>query len=351
MNILNRTVQEVFSGKNKKVFIIAEISANHGQSLRKAVQLIYAAKKCGADAVKFQTYTPDTMTINHDSKYFQVRHAKWGGQTLYQLYTNAYTPWGWFRKLKMASDDAGIIFFSTAFDKSSVDLLEETGVPFHKVASFELVDLPLIEYMAKTHKPLMLSTGMATMQEITDGVATAKKSDASGVVLLRCVSDYPARPEDMNIRSIPYLSKKFRVPVGLSDHTLGIATSVAAVSLGAKVIEKHFTLSRKIRTPDTFFSLEPQELKDLVDNVRIAEVSLGCNNPLITAREKRMRIFRRSLFAVKDMKKGDVFTKENVASIRPAYGLAPKYYKSLMGKKAKVGIKYGTPLSWRLINK
>jgi len=330
--------------KLKRCFIIAEASANHNQNLNQAVAMIRKAKECGADAVKFQTYTPDTLTIDVDSRYFRVKHPEWGGQTLYELYSKAYTPWRWFKKLKKVADSEGIIFFSTAYDKTAVDFLEELNVPFHKIASFELVDLSLIEYAAKTRKPLIVSTGMSTYPEIKEAVAAAKRGGAKDIMLLKCVSSYPAKPEEMNLRTIPDMKKRFGVPVGLSDHTLGISTSIAGVTLGASVIEKHFTLSRTIKTPDSFFSIEPGELKDLVDNVRVVETTLGKARYGLTAEEKKNRIFRRSLFAVKDIKKGERFTENSVGSIRPADGLKPKYIKMVLGKKAKKAIKKGTPI-------
>jgi len=330
--------------KLKRCFIIAEASANHNQNLNQAVAMIRKAKECGADAVKFQTYTPDTLTIDVDSRYFRVKHPEWGGQTLYELYSKAYTPWRWFKKLKKVADSEGIIFFSTAYDKTAVDFLEELNVPFHKIASFELVDLSLIEYAAKTRKPLIVSTGMSTYPEIKEAVAAAKRGGAKDIMLLKCVSSYPAKPEEMNLRTIPDMKKRFGVPVGLSDHTLGISTSIAGVTLGASVIEKHFTLSRTIKTPDSFFSIEPGELKDLVDNVRVVETTLGKARYGLTAEEKKNRIFRRSLFAVKDIEKGERFTESNVRSIRPADGLKPKYIKMILGKKAKKAIKKGTPI-------
>jgi len=335
--------------KLKKTIIIAEISANHGKNFNRAVALIKKAKECGADAVKFQCYIPDTLTIDCDNKYFRIKHPKWGGQTLYQLYKKAYTPWNWFKKIKKIADDLGIVFFATAFDKSSVDFLEELNVPFHKISSFELVDLPLIEYVAKTKKPLILSTGMAMLSEIKEAVDTAKKNGLKDIILLKCVSSYPAKPEEMNLRTIPDLKKRFKVPVGLSDHTLGIGVSIAAVSFGAQLIEKHFTLSRKIKTPDSFFSIEPQELKALVENVRTVEKSLGMVHYGLTDNEKKSRVFRRSLFALQDINKGEFFSEENIGSIRPANGLEPKYISKILGRKAKKCIKKGMPLNWRII--
>ncbi len=329
---------------NKPVFIVAEISANHGQNLNRALTLIHKAKESGADAVKFQTYTPDTLTLNVDNKYFRIHHEKWGGQTLYRLYQKAYTPWSWFKKLKKEADSIGIAFFSTAFDKTSVDFLEGLGVFCHKIASFELVDLPLIEYAAKTKKPLILSTGMATMQEIREAVATAKKAGARDITLLKCVSSYPADPREMNLRTIPDLQRKFKLPIGLSDHTMGTGIAAAAVALGACFIEKHFALSRKIKTPDSFFSLEPHELKELVMNVRTVENALGCVHFGLTQKEKHSRIFRRSLFVTRDIKKGEKFSEENIRSVRPANGLKPRFLQAIIGKRARRDLRMGTPL-------
>lgn len=346
---MNFTIGRKKIGHGHPSFIIAEISANHAQDLNVAKKMIREAKRCGADAVKFQTYTPDTLTIEVDNKYFRIKHPEWGGQTLYELYKTAYTPWEWFSTLKKTADDAGIVFLSSAFDRSSVDLLEDLGVAGHKIASFELVDLPLIRYIAKTGKPLIMSTGMASLEEIREAVTAARRAGAKEVALLKCVSSYPANPREMNLRTMPDMGKRFRCPVGLSDHSLGTAVSVTAVSLGAVIIEKHFTLSRKSKTPDNFFSLEPQELKDLVDNIRLAEQALGEVHYGLTEKEKESIIFRRSLFVVEDIKKGGKLTEKNVRSIRPANGLEPKHLNKVIGRKAKRTIKKGTPLSFKLI--
>lgn len=345
VNIKSRLFNE-----NNRCLIVAEVSANHGQNFNQAISFIKKAQECGADAVKFQTYTPDTLTIASDKKYFRIKHPEWGGQTLYELYEKTYIPWKWFKKLKKAADDLGIMFFSTAFDKTSVDLLEEVGVSAHKIASFELVDLPLIEYMAKTKKPLIISTGMATISEIKEAVNTARNAGAKDIVLLKCVSNYPARPEEMNLKTIAHMKKLFNCPVGLSDHTLGIGVSIAAVALGAQVIEKHFTLSRKIKTPDSFFSIEPQELKELVKNIRLSEKAMGKVSYGLTKEERKSKKYRRSLFAVKDIKRNELVTEVNVKSIRPSNGLSPKYLKGILGKKAKRDISRATPLSWSLIS-
>ena len=338
-------------GKNYPIFIIAELSANHLQKFDNAVKLIKAAKEAGADAVKLQTYTPNTITIDCDNEYFQIKQGTlWDGKTLYQLYKEAYMPWEWQPKLKEIADEIGIDLFSTAFDPTAVDFLEEMGVPVHKVASFEIVDIPLIEKMASTGKPLIISTGMATLSEIEEAVQAARKAGTTEIALLKCTSAYPAPPEEMNLRTIPHLAEAFGVPVGLSDHTLGIAVPVAAVALGARIVEKHFTLSRDIPGPDSAFSLEPQEFKAMVEAIRVAEKALGKVSYEVGEREAASRVFRRSLFVVKDVKAGEVFTKENVRSVRPGYGLPPKFLKEVLGRRAACDIKAGTPFEWRMIS-
>ncbi|RLE08392.1 pseudaminic acid synthase, partial [Candidatus Aerophobetes bacterium] len=304
-------------GTGYPTYIVAELSANHCQSFGRAVELINKAKEVGADAVKLQTYTPDTVTINVDADLF--RHGEgtlWAGRTLYDLYSEACMPWEWQPKLKKIADEIGIDLFSTAYDPTAVDFLEEMGVPVHKVASFEIVDIPLIERMARTGKPLIISTGMATLSEIEEAVQTAQRAGATQIALLKCTSAYPAPPEEMNLRTIPHLAEAFGVPVGLSDHTLGIAVPVAAVALGACIVEKHFTLSRDVPGPDSAFSLEPHEFKAMVEAIRTAEKALGEVRYEVEEQEAKSRVFRRSLFVVKDMKAGEVFTEENVRSIR-----------------------------------
>ena len=338
-------------GAGYPTYIVAELSANHCQSFGRAVELINKAKEVGADAVKLQTYTPDTMTINVGADLF--RHGEgslWAGRTLYDLYSEACMPWEWQPKLKKIADEIGIDLFSTAYDPTAVDFLEEMGVPVHKVASFEIVDIPLIERMARTGKPLIISTGMATLGEIEEAVQAAQRAGATQIALLKCTSAYPAPPEEMNLRTIPHLAEAFGVPVGLSDHTLGIAVPVAAVALGACIVEKHFTLSRDVPGPDSAFSLEPHEFKAMVEAIRTAEKALGEVRYEVGEQEAKSRVFRRSLFVVKDMKAGEVFTEENVRSIRPGYGLPPKFLKEVLGRRAARDIKRGTPLEWGLIS-
>ena len=335
--------------KPNKCFIIAEISANHAQNFKRAVALMKKVKAIGTDAVKFQTYTPETMTIDIKTKPFMIKHPKWGGQSLYDLYKTAHTPWSWFKRLKKIADDMGLMIFSTAFDKTSVDFLEDLNVPVHKIASFELTDLPLIEYIAKTKKPLIISTGMSTVAEIKEALQTARRAGAKEIVLLKCVSKYPADPDEMNFLTIPDMQKKFGVPIGLSDHTLGIGVSVAAVALGACVIEKHIISSRTLKTPDNFFSMEPDEFKLLIENVRLAEMARGKVHYGLTEKEKGNRVFRRSLFIVKDINKGEVLTEDHIRSIRPAYGLAPKYLSKVLGRPVKRSLKRGTPFQLEFV--
>ena len=337
-------------GANCPVLIVAEISANHGQNFQRAVKMVKKAKECGADAVKFQAYTPDTITIDVDNRYFRVKHPKWGGQSLYQLYKKGYTPWNWFKRLKNICDDLGIMFFSTAFDKTSVDFLEELDVPVHKISSFELVDLPLIRYAAKTKKPLIISTGMALPREIREAVYTARRAGSGKILLLKCVSSYPANPKEMNLKTISNMKARFKCPVGLSDHSLNNSVALTAVAVGAVAIEKHFTLSRKATTLDSFFSIEPEELKELVKNIRIAEKALGNVHYGLTDEERRNVHFRRSLFVVRSIKAGERFSEENIRSIRPGYGLKPKYLNEIIGKRAKRNIKKGNPLNWSYID-
>lgn len=337
-------------GTDHPVYIVAEISANHNQKFDQAVELIKAAKEAGADAVKFQTYTPDTMTIKRDRPEFRIGGGTlWDGKTLYDLYAEAYTPWEWQPKLKEVAANLGLDFFSTAFDPTAVDFLEEIGVLVHKIASFEIVDIPLIEKMARTGKPLIISTGMATLGEIEEAVRAARNAGATQIALLKCTSAYPSPPEEMNLRTIPHLAESFGVPVGLSDHTLGIAVPVAAVALGACIVEKHFTLSRDIPGPDSAFSLEPHEFKAMVEAIRTAEKALGKVHYGVSEREAESRVFRRSLFVVKDMKAGEVFTEENVRSIRPGHGLHPRYLKEVLGRRATQDISAGTPLTWSMV--
>ena len=334
------------------MYVIAEVSANHHQKFDEAVKIIHAAKAAGCDAVKLQTYTADTITIACDREPFRVGGGTlWDGRNLHDLYREAYTPWEWQPRLKQVANELGLDLFSTPFDDTAVDFLEEMNVPAHKVASFELVDIPLIQKMARTGKPLIMSTGMATVEEIAEAVSAAREAGATQIALLKCSSAYPAPAEEMNLRTIPELARRFGVPAGLSDHTIGIAVPVAAVALGACIIEKHITLSRLEPGPDSAFSLEPHEFRTMVDAVRVAENALGEVHFGYSAKEASSRVFRRSLFVVQDVKRGDSFTVENVRSIRPGHGLHTRHLPEVLGCHAACDIERGTPLSWELVNR
>jgi pseudaminic acid synthase len=336
-------------GDNQPVYIIAEMSANHNQDFEQAVKIIHAAKKTGADAVKLQTYTPDTITLDCDNDYFRIKGTIWEGKNLYELYGEAYTPWEWQPKLKKIANDLGMDLFSTPFDHTAVDFLEKMDVPVYKVASFELVDIPLLRKIAQTSKPIIMSTGMATLAEIDEAVNAIREEGGNQLALMKCTSAYPASPDEMNLWTIPHMAEAFGVPTGLSDHTLGITVPVVAVALGACIIEKHFTLSRKDSGPDCAFSLEPHEFKEMVDAIRIAKKALGKISYEINEKQKESRVFRRSLFVVKDINKGEKFTNDNVRSIRPGHGLHTRYLKDITGKIAIRDIKLGNPFTWELV--
>lgn len=339
-------------GDGCPAYVIAEVSANHNQKFDKAAQIIQAAKDAGADAVKLQTYTPDTITIRSDRDLFRIRGGTlWDGRTLYDLYGEAFTPWEWQPRLKKIANDLGLDLFSTPFDPTAVDFLEKMSVPAYKVASFELVDIPLIRKIASTRKPIIMSTGMATVEEIDEAVREARAAGASEIALLKCTSAYPALPEEMNLRTIPELSRRFKLPAGLSDHSMSVAVPVAAVTLGACIIEKHITLSRADPGPDSAFSLEPPEFKAMVDAVRVAEKALGQVQFGSSDKEATSRMHRRSLFVVRDVKRGEPFTAENVRSIRPGQGLHTRHLIEVLGALAARDIERGTPLSWELVER
>jgi len=347
---INTPQGKKYIGANHPVFIIAEMSCNHLGSLSKAKKIIDAAAEAGADAIKLQTFKPNTITLNCDNKYFQINKSKlWQGQTLYNLYQQAQTPWPWHAKLKKYAQDRGLILFSFPLDNSAVDFLEKIDIPLYKVGSFEVIDIPLLERIGQTKKPVIISRGMSTLAELKLAIKTLKDNGTKDVVILQCVSAYPCRPDQMNLNLIPDIQKKFKTVIGLSDHNLTNTTSIAAVALGAKVIEKHLTLLRKDGGPDAAFSLEPQEFKDLVDNIRLTEKALGKVSYQPVKQEKENLVFRKSLFVVKDIKAGQKLTQNNIRSIRPGYGLAPRYYHQLLGKTAKQNIAKGTPLSFKLI--
>ena len=332
-------------------FIIAEMSGNHNQSLERALAIVDAAADAGVDAVKIQTYTADTMTIDIDTGEFFIsdKDSLWKGETLYHLYEKAHTPWEWHKAIFERCKERGIMGFSTPFDDTSVEFLEDLGVLCYKIASFENVDLPLIRKVARTGKPIIASTGMTSVAELSDLVQTARENGCTDLTLLKCTSSYPASPEGTNLRTIPHMRELFGCAVGLSDHTLGIGASVASVALGAAVIEKHFTLSRAEGGVDAAFSLEPAEMAQLVRECRTAALALGAVSYERAEQEQKSLQFRRSLYVVEDMKAGDVFTEKNLRRIRPGMGLSPKYYDIILGKKANCNITRGTAVQWDLI--
>lgn len=337
-------------GQDFPVFIIAELSANHNQNFDLAVETIKKAGECGADAIKLQTYTPDTMTIDSDEEYFQIKQGTiWDGKTLYELYIEAYTPWEWQPELKRIAEETGLICFSSPFDRSAVDFLEKIDVPAYKIASFEIMDIPLVEYVASKGKPVIISTGIATFLEIEDAIDACKKMGNEDIILLKCTSSYPTPLEEVNLLTLPDMKKSFNKIVGISDHTLGISVPIASVALGAKVIEKHFIIDRKLGGPDADFSLEPEEFRNMVFSIREVEKALGKVTYDLSEKVEKNRVFSRSLFAVKDINKGEVFNVENVHSIRPGYGLPPKYLSQIIGKISKYFIKRGTPLNWDMV--
>ncbi len=345
-------IGERLIGPGCPIYVVAELSANHNQDFDQAVRIIQAAKNSGADAVKIQTYTADTITIPCDREEFRIRGGTlWDGRTLFELYNEAFTPWEWQPKLKQAANELGMDLFSSPFDDTAVDFLEKMNVLAYKLASFELVDIGLIRKMARTGKPLILSTGMATIEEIDEAVQTARQAGATQIALLKCTSAYPAKADDMNLLTIPELAKRFDVLVGLSDHTMGSTAAVAAVALGACILEKHITLSRSLKGPDSEFSLEPQEFKAMVDAIRTTESALGEVRFGPSPREASSRVFRRSLFVVQDVQCGEQFTAQNVRSIRPAHGLHTRHLPEVLGRRASKDIVRGTPFQWDLVQK
>ncbi len=335
---------------NSSTFIIAELSGNHGHEIETAKKTILAMKESGADAVKLQTYTPDTITLDSNNKCFQINHGTiWDGQNMYQLYKKAYTPWEWHTELKDYAENLGLIFFSAPFDFTAVDFLESLDVPIYKIASPEISDIPLIEYTASKGKPMIISTGIAKLHEIEDAVNACRRVGNENIILLKCTSSYPTPLEDVNLKTIPHMKELFNVTVGLSDHTLGTSVPISAVTLGAKVVEKHFILSKNIDSPDKAFSLLPEEFKLMVDSIRNVEKALGKVTYELTESMKVGRIGRRTLFAVKDIKKGEIITSDNVMSKRPGAGISPKYLNDIIGKKAKESISRATPIKWDLI--
>ena len=333
-------------GDGHPAYIIAEMSANHAGSMERALELIHAAKDAGADCVKIQTYTADTMTIDCHNEYFQIEKGTWEGENLYGLYQKAYTPWEWQEQLRDEAAKVGIDFLSTPFDPLSVAFLEELGVHFYKIASFELVDIPLLECVAAKNKPIVMSTGMGTLEEIQEAVDAIYSTGNRQLALMKCSSAYPAKPEEMNLRTMQDLKERFGVPVGLSDHSMGAFSAATAVAMGANLIEKHFCISRAVKNPDSSFSMEPQEFREMVEQVREVEKAMGSVQYGVSRQEESNACFRRSLFVVEDIAAGEVLTPEKIRSIRPAYGLKPKHYQEVLGRTAKRALRRGTPLSF-----
>ena len=327
-----------------QVYVIAEMSANHAGKLENALEIVRQAAKAGADCVKIQTYTADTMTIDCDNEYFRIKGGLWDGYKLYDLYREASTPWEWQERIKQECEACGVDFLSTPFDRTAVDFLEEIGCEAYKIASFELVDIPLIEYAASKGKPMIISCGMGSIEEIQDALDACKRQGNERVVLMKCCSEYPANYSDMNLATIADMRERFGVPVGLSDHSMGSIGAVVGVSLGAQVVEKHFCLSRAIKNPDCEFSMEPEEFAEMVHDVRDA-AQIRCRVTYeLTESEKASTVFRRSIFAVKDIREGECFTEENIRVIRPGYGTKPKYYFDLLKQRASKNILRGNPL-------
>ena len=338
-------------GENHPPYIIAELSANHNGSLERALKTIKMAKSMGADAVKFQTYTPDTLTIDSDKEDFKIKGGLWDGLTLYELYKSAFTPFEWHEEMFNYAQSVGITCFSTPFDESAVDLLEDLNTPAYKVASFEIIDIPLIQYIASTKKPMIISTGMANKEEIQEAVDVARENGNNELILLHCISGYPTPVEQCNLMTIPDMKNCFGLPVGLSDHTLGIEVSIASIALGASVIEKHVTLNASDKGPDSEFSIEPDQLNSLCIKCKSAWEALGSAGYERKPVEKDNIKFRRSIYVVRDIDSGEALTKENIRRIRPGYGLPPKYFNELIGKRVKSRIEKGTPLDWGMLEK
>lgn len=343
------TIKNRIIGDGHPAYIIAEMSANHSGSIERAKEIIRAAKESGADCVKIQTYTPDTITIDCHNKYFQVENGTWEGENLYSLYGKAYTPWEWQKELKEEADRIGIDFFSTPFDTTSVDFLEELGMEFYKIASFEMIDLPLLRYIASKGKPIIMSTGMGSKEEIKEALEAIYETGNHQVAILKCSSAYPAISADMHLKTIADMKQQFDIPVGLSDHSMGHLGAATAVALGANIIEKHFCLSRGIENPDSSFSMEPDEFKEMVTQIRQVEKAMGDVFYGVSPQEKNNVVFRRSIFVTEDLKKGDILSAENVRIIRPGYGEKPKYIDDILGLKVCCDIERGTPFSFNML--
>ncbi|CAE11107.1 pseudaminic acid synthase [Wolinella succinogenes] len=338
--------------KHSDLLLIAELSANHNQEKNLALETLHAAKESGANAVKLQTYTADTLTLDSSKPYFQIQSdTLWDGETLYSLYQKAYTPWEWHEELFEYAKKLGLLCFSTPFDPTAVDFLETLGNPIYKIASFEINDIPLIRYAARLQKPMILSTGIASLEEISEAVEACRNEGNEDITLLACTSSYPAPLEEANLARIPDLKRRFGVKVGLSDHTLGLIAPIVAVSLGASVIEKHFILSRSLGGPDGAFSLEPSEFKEMVSSIHAASLALGEANYELSPKVAKSKIFKRSLFVCEKIQKGERFTPKNLRSIRPGHGLPPKHLNEILGKEAACDIERGEPLTWEMVRR
>lgn len=338
-------------GEGHPAYIIAEMSANHAGDKNRAMEIIHAAKESGADCIKIQTYTADTITLNCRNEYFTLNGGTWNGENLHDLYQKAYTPWEWQADLKAEADKIGIDFFSTPFDKTSVKFLEDINVDFYKIASFEVVDIPLIKEVAKCGKPIIMSVGMATVEEIEEAVNAVHSMGNHQLALLKCCSVYPAIPDNMNLKTMADMRERFDVAVGLSDHSMGDVAAITAVALGANIIEKHFCLSREIENPDVSFSMEPEEFRTMVTRIRDAERAMGKVSYELSESEKNSRNTRKSIFVSTPIKKGEIITENNIRVVRPAYGMEPKYYEEVLGKVVNQDLEFGTPLSWDVIVK
>jgi pseudaminic acid synthase len=337
-------------GEGAPVFIVAEMSANHNKNIRVALDTVRAAGDSGADAIKLQHYRPDTITLDCDNEYFQITQGTiWDGTTLYKLYENAFMPWEWTEEIMKTADECGLVCFSSPFDPTAVDFLENLNCPAYKIASYEITDVPLLEYVAAKNKPVIISMGIADVNDITEALDACRRMNNNDIALLKCTSSYPAPLEETNLNTIPDISERFHAIAGISDHTMGISIPIAAVALGAKIVEKHFVLDKSLGGPDASFSMEPKEFLDMTRAIRDVEKALGTVTYELSEKGRKSREHSRSLFVIVDLEKGDTITEENVKSIRPGFGLHPKYLKTVIGKKAKRKISKGTPLTREIL--
>ena len=346
----NMKIKNTIVGDDAPVFIVAELSANHNKSIRVALDTVRAARDSGADAIKLQHYKPDTVTIDCDNEYFQITQGTpWDGTTLYKLYENAYMPWEWTEAIMKTADECGLVCFSSPFDTTAVDFLENLDVPAYKIASYEITDVPLLEYVAAKNKPVIISMGIADVNDITEALDACRRMNNYDIALLKCTSSYPAPLEEINLNTIPDIRERFGIIAGISDHTMGISIPIASVALGAKIVEKHFILDRSLGGPDSSFSAEPKEFLDMTKAIRDVEKALGTVTYELSEKGRKSREHSRSLFVIMDLEKGDTITGENVKSIRPGFGLHPKYLKTVLGKRVNRKISKGTPLTWEIL--